>query len=55
MSKINILTLIYIAGIIFGALFLDIWASNTNLLKPIIAVAWTAIFLIALINIEKDK
>ena len=55
MSKVKIISIIYAIGIIFGALFLDIWASNTNLLKPIIAVAWTAIFLIALINIEKDK
>ena len=42
-------------GIIFGALFLDIWGSDTNILKGIIAITWTAIFLIAYVYFEKKK
>tara|TARA_B100001029_G_C14878521_1_gene348611 strand:- start:559 stop:732 length:174 start_codon:yes stop_codon:yes gene_type:complete len=54
MSKINIITIIYIAGIIIGALFLDIWGADTNILKGIIALTWTAVFLIAFVYFQ-DK
>tara|TARA_B100001741_G_C16211385_1_gene440458 strand:- start:352 stop:525 length:174 start_codon:yes stop_codon:yes gene_type:complete len=55
MRKINIILIIYIIGIIFGALFLDIWGSDTNILKGIIAITWTAIFLIAYVYFEKKN
>ncbi len=55
MSKINIITLIYIAGIIIGALFLDIWGAETNIIKGIIALIWTAIFLVALVYFENKN
>ena len=55
MRKINIILIIYIIGIIFGALFLDIWGSDANILKGIIAITWTAIFLIAYVYFEKKN
>ena len=55
MRKINIILIIYIIGIIFGALFLDIWGSDTNILKGVIAITWTAIFLIAYVYFEKKN
>tara|TARA_B100000965_G_C19100871_1_gene544822 strand:+ start:202 stop:375 length:174 start_codon:yes stop_codon:yes gene_type:complete len=53
MSKSNILILIYIIGIIIGAIFLDIWGSETSILKAFIGIAWTVLFAITLFFIEK--
>jgi hypothetical protein len=46
---------IFIIGIILGALFLDIWGAETNFQKALFALAWTTIFLIALFYADKDK
>ncbi len=53
MNKSTILMIIYAAGIIIGALFLDIWGAETSLLKASIGVVWTVIFLISLFYFEK--
>ena len=53
MSKSNILILIYVIGIIIGAIFLDIWSSETNILKAFIGVGWTVLFAISFFFIEK--
>ena len=45
----------YIFGILFGAFFLDLWGADTNIKKGLIAMFWTALFLIALIFVEKNK
>ena len=45
--------IIYAAGILFGAFFLDIWGAETTILKGIIGLVWTAIFLITLFYAEK--
>ena len=42
-------------GILFGAVFLDIWGAETNIKKGLIAMFWTALFLVALIFVEKNK
>ncbi len=55
MSKSNIVILIYIAGLIFAALVLDLWGADTGPKKALIGISWTAIFLIALFYAEKDK
>tara|TARA_B100000780_G_scaffold202706_1_gene143801 strand:+ start:290 stop:457 length:168 start_codon:yes stop_codon:yes gene_type:complete len=48
MSKSTIAVLVYILGLILGALVLDLWSDNT---KPIafIGIIWTSIFLAALL------
>ncbi len=53
MNKSTIVIIIYAIGIIFGALFLDIWSAETSLLKAMIAIGWTALFLICLFYAEK--
>ena len=56
--KINLSLLaiiIYAAGILFGAFFLDIWGAETSILKGIIGLVWTAIFLITLFYAEKKN
>tara|TARA_Y100000590_G_scaffold202016_1_gene229525 strand:- start:1557 stop:1727 length:171 start_codon:yes stop_codon:yes gene_type:complete len=55
MNKSNIVIIIYIVGIILGAIFLDIWGAETNLLKALLALGWTALFLIALFFSEKEN
>ena len=54
MSKSTLVIIIYATGIILGALFLDIWGAETSLLKAMIGVAWTALFLICLFYIERE-
>ena len=55
MSKSSIVILIYIIGIIIGAFFLDIWGAETSLLKALLALGWTALFLVSLFYSEKDN
>ena len=55
MNKSTIAILIYILGIIFGALFLDIWGAETSFVKTISVFIWTIIFLISLFYIDKDE
>ena len=55
MSKSSLVIIIYVIGLIFGALFLDIWSAETSVGKALLGLGWTAIFLIALFYVEKDK
>jgi hypothetical protein len=55
MSRSTITILIYIFGLIFGALFLGIWIADTNLLKALLCLAWTALFLVGLFFTKKMK
>ena len=55
MSKTSLVVIIYIIGVILGAFFLDIWGAETNIKKGLIAMFWTALFLVALIFVEKNK
>ena len=55
MSQSSIAIIIYILGIILGALFLDIWGADTSVKKGMMALGWTALLLIALFYADKDK
>ena len=55
MNKILIVTLIYILGIIIGALFLDAWGAETSFVKTISVFIWTIIFLITLFYFDKNE
>jgi hypothetical protein len=52
MNKSSIIILIYVIGLIFGALVLDIWSAETSP-KAFIGIAWTAVLLIALFFADK--
>ena len=54
MTKSTIVIIIYILGLVFAALGLNLWGAETNL-KSLIGIAWTAIFLIALVYAEKKE
>ncbi len=55
MSKVTIVILIYILGLIFGALFLDIWSANTSVFKGLLGLGWTALLLIGLFFADKNE
>ena len=55
MSKVKIVSIIYVIGIIIGALFLDVWGAETTLLKTMSVFIWTVIFIIALFFADKDE
>ena len=52
MNKSTVLIIIYIAGLIFGALVLDMWSAETSP-KALLGIIWTALFAIALYYSEK--
>ena len=52
MSKSTIVILIYVLGLIFGALILDLWSANTGP-KAFIGIIWTVILLISLLYADK--
>jgi len=55
MNKSSIVIIIYIIGLIFGALVLDIWSAETSP-KALLGIRWTTLFAISLYYLEfKDK
>lgn len=54
MNKSTIIIIIYIVGLIFGALVLDIWSAKTSP-KALIGIGWTALLLIGLFFAEKNE
>ncbi len=55
MNTTNLITIIYFLGLIFGAFFLGLWDGNTNIKKGLMALAWTAVFLISLFYADRNK
>ena len=55
MSKTTIVLIVYILGLLFGALFLDIWSADTSVLKGLLGLGWTALLLIGLFFAEKHE
>ena len=55
MSKTTIILIIYIIGLIFGALVLGIWSAETNVFKGLLGLGWTALALIGLFFAEKNE
>ena len=55
MSKTSIVLIIYILGLIFGALVLGIWSAETSVYKGLLGLGWTALALIGLFFAEKNE
>ena len=55
MSKITLVTLIYILGVLIGAFFFKVWGAETTFIKTISIFIWTIIFLIALFYADKQE
>ena len=54
MNKSSIIILIYIIGLIFGALILDMWSAQTSP-KALLGIGWTTLLLIGLFLTEKNE
>ena len=54
MSKSTLVIIIYIIGLVFGALVLDIWSAETSP-KALLGMFWTALLLIGLFFAEKNE
>ena len=54
-SKTNLVVIIYVIGVILGAFFLDIWGAETSMKKGFIALGWTALFLVGIFFVDRDK
>ncbi|MDC3061434.1 hypothetical protein OA095_00110 [Candidatus Pelagibacter sp.] len=55
MSKTSIVIIIYIIGLIIGALVLKIWSADTNVFKGLLGLGWTALLLIGIFFAEKNE
>ena len=55
MSKTTIVIIIYILGLVFGALVLNIWSADTSVFKGLLGLGWTALLLIGLFFAEKNE
>ncbi len=54
-SKTTLVVILYIIGVILGAFFLDIWGAETSMKKGFIALGWTALFLVGIFFVDRDK
>jgi len=54
MNKSTLIIIIYIIGLIFGALVLDIWSAETSP-KALLGIGWTALLLVGLFFTEKNE
>ena len=54
MNKSTVIIIIYIIGLIFGALVLNIWNAQTSP-KALLGIGWTALLLIGLFLTEKNE
>ena len=55
MNKSSIVIIIYIIGVIIGAIFLDLWSSQTSITKGLAVMLWTFLFIISYIYVDKNK
>jgi|TARA_B100000902_G_C26536434_1_gene540399 hypothetical protein len=54
MSKSTIVIIIYVIGLIFGALVLDMWSAETSP-KALIGIGWTTLLLVGLFFTDKNE
>jgi len=54
MNKSTLVIVIYVIGLIFGALILDIWSAETSP-KALLGIGWTALLLVGLFFTEKNE
>ena len=55
MNKTSVILIVYIIGLIFGALVLNIWSADTSILKGLLGLGWTALLLIGIFFAEKNE
>ena len=55
MTKSTTVIIIYVLGLVIGALFFDLWGAETSIKKGLIGIGGTALFLIFLFLAEKKE
>ena len=55
MNKTTIVIIIYVLGLVFGALVLNIWSADTSVFKGLLGLGWTALLLIGIFFAEKNE
>ena len=55
MRKTTLTIIVYVLGLIFGALVLEIWKAETTIMEGGFALLWTIIFLILLFFADKNE
>ena len=55
MRQSSMAIIIYIIGVVIGALFLDIWGAETSVKKGLISLGWTALLIITLFYADKNE
>ena len=55
MTQTRLAIIIYIIGILIGAFFFDLWGAETNVIKGLAAMFWTALLLIAILFADREK
>ena len=54
MNKSTLIIILYVIGLIFGALVLDMWSAETSP-KALLGIGWTALLLVGLFFTEKNE
>ena len=54
MNKSTLVIIIYVIGLIFGALVLDMWSAETSP-KALLGIGWTALLLVGLFLTERNE
>ena len=54
MKPMHVVVVVYFIGIIIGAVFFNLWSAG-SIIKPLIAMAWTALFLIAIVYVDRKS
>ena len=55
LSIVLFVIIIYIIGLIFGAVVLDLWSADTSVFKGLLGLGWTAFLLIGLFFADKHE
>ena len=54
MHKTTLVIIIFVIGLVFGALVLNLWSADTSLFKALLGLGWTAFFLVGLFFADKN-
>ena len=54
MGKSTIAIIVYVLGLLFGALVLNLWSQETGP-KALIGIIWTALLLVTLFYVDKNE
>ena len=55
MSKTSIVIVIYLIGLVIGALVFKIWSADTSVFKGLMGLGWTALLLVGIFFAEKNE